>query len=83
MVSLRAGSLVRMESLDRELARRMGRGKVTLFLALPTLFLASPVLGTSEPARRLKKMLRILQTCYATRDRMFKLKSMLKLKAKA
>ena len=28
-------------------------------------------------------MLRISQTCYATRDRMFKLKSMLKLKAKA
>ena len=38
--SLRAGSLVRTGSLDRE-------------LALPTLFLASPVLGTSEPARRL------------------------------
>ena len=49
-----SGSLVRTGSLDRELARRMGRGKVSsLFLALPTLFLALPVLGTSEPARRL------------------------------
>ena len=53
-ISLRAGSLVGRVSWAKELARRMGRGKV-LFLA--SFF--SPVLGslsstqTSEPARRL------------------------------
>ena len=55
--SLRAGSLVGRVSWAKELARRMGRGK--LFLA--SFF--SPVLGslsptqTSEPARRLHKLI--------------------------
>ena len=52
--SLRAGSLVWTGRRNRELARRMGRGKVS------SLFLTSPVLGTqtSEPARRLRDLRR-------------------------
>ena len=50
--TLRAGSLVGRVSWAKELARRMGRGKVFFSPGSPVLGSLSPT-QTSEPARRL------------------------------